>query len=89
MKLYFDTQIKDFIINSVYTSKLADEFETVLYGDLLTLFLDNRGFLSYLEDFELTAENYGYFKETMKKYYNVETYDELEDLFSKPFVISA
>ncbi len=81
MKLFFDTDIRDFLLNSIYASKLADEFETVLYGDLLTLFFAERGFLSYLEDFELTAENYGYFKETMKKHYNVETFAELERLF--------
>ncbi|HQS67734.1 MAG TPA: hypothetical protein PLM93_11175 [Sulfuricurvum sp.] len=81
MKLFFDTDIKDFIINSVYTSKLADELETQLYGDLLKLFFDDFGFLSYLEDFELTADNYGYFRETIKKHFTKEIFEELEQLF--------
>ncbi|HQS67104.1 MAG TPA: hypothetical protein PLM93_07970 [Sulfuricurvum sp.] len=50
MKLYFDTQIKDFILKSIYISPLADELETQLYGDLLKLFLDELGFLSYWND---------------------------------------
>jgi len=81
MQLFFDTQIKDFILKSVYISPLADELETQLYGDLLKLFFTERGFLYYLEDFELTAENYGYFRETIKKHFTKEIFDELEGLF--------
>jgi len=81
MKLYFDTEVKDFIINSVYFSSLADEIETQIYANLLQLFLDDFEFLSYIKDFELTAKNYGYFRDTARKQFTKETFDELERLF--------